>query len=61
MKLDELIKDGILKLHTNLKGETVSVKIHQEDENEIKIGQLNESNDLHGIGKKIHPWAIIEG
>ena len=29
--------------------------------NTIVIGQLDGENRLHGIGKKIRPWDIIEG
>ena len=39
----------------------VKIKLHQYDRETVLFGQLNEENELHGVGIKITPWSLYEG
>ena len=62
LNFGKLINDGLMELgKENGKVIPFSTYHHEWENSTILVGQLNSNNELHGIGKKITPWSIIEG
>ena len=68
-----LMKDGLLKLEVDANEKPIPIKTYDpKDDVALYFGQLNEKNELHGIGRCINvarhhrkgyvvTWEISEG
>ena len=61
LNLSELIKDEILSVGKENKKAIPISSYHERKGDLLLVGQIDTNGKLNGIGRKITPWAIIEG
>ena len=57
---NQFIKDGVMEIGLE-NGRPIPLSVYKTDMDTLLIGQINSVKELHGIGKKITPWSVIEG
>ena len=58
--LNKMLNDGLIHLKKE-DNNVIPFRTFRENVDTLLIGQINSHNKLDGIGKKIHPWCILEG
>ena len=60
LDFNSMINDGLVKIGLE-NGIPIPLSVYKTDMDTLLIGQINSVKELHGLGKKITPWSVIEG